>query len=281
MDRIPRPTQLSKVVDRKCNESKKICDRKISSQFRNPFCLTFHFLQLIYCFICLEITESAAKYQIFLGGSCNPTTWRQDIAIPILKNRGITYFNPVWSFSYSIKQHSLIGIKLTAVFLFIHIVCPAASAAMGSGVDWERASRQTDGWCLVLRPRSTNQKHCHYCRSSLLHGSSKDICPRYPSVWRARTTHPGWIHLGTVNNNSKQSNRTFFLMIQNCEYFSKGIWRFSHRSTCFTRFSWTIGHSRFQQYPIGSRLHDKGWLWRHFEVSHSESSIDKSWWMTF
>ena len=39
--------------------------------------------------------ESASKYEVFLGGSCNPTTWRQEVAIPILKNLGITYYNPV------------------------------------------------------------------------------------------------------------------------------------------------------------------------------------------
>ncbi|KAI1290365.1 hypothetical protein HDE_08059 [Halotydeus destructor] len=31
---------------------------------------------------------------LFLGGSCNPTTWREDIAIPMLRNLGITYYNP-------------------------------------------------------------------------------------------------------------------------------------------------------------------------------------------
>jgi len=34
---------------------------------------------------------------VFLGGSCNPTTWRSDIAIPFFKQHGITYYNPVWS----------------------------------------------------------------------------------------------------------------------------------------------------------------------------------------
>ncbi|XP_026829658.1 uncharacterized protein LOC105275310 isoform X3 [Ooceraea biroi] len=33
-------------------------------------------------------------YEVFLGGSCNPTTWRSDIAIPTLQNLGITYYNP-------------------------------------------------------------------------------------------------------------------------------------------------------------------------------------------
>ncbi|KAK7580702.1 hypothetical protein V9T40_001331 [Parthenolecanium corni] len=32
--------------------------------------------------------------EVFLGGSCNPTTWRQDEAIPILRNSGVTFFNP-------------------------------------------------------------------------------------------------------------------------------------------------------------------------------------------
>lgn len=32
---------------------------------------------------------------VFLGGSCNPTTWRGDIAIPMLKQLSITFYNPV------------------------------------------------------------------------------------------------------------------------------------------------------------------------------------------
>ncbi|KAF4524587.1 hypothetical protein B566_EDAN008542 [Ephemera danica] len=38
--------------------------------------------------------ESVPKYEVFLGGSCNPTTWRTDTAIPVLKRLGITYYNP-------------------------------------------------------------------------------------------------------------------------------------------------------------------------------------------
>ena len=36
----------------------------------------------------------ACKHEVFLGGSCNPTTWRKDTAIPVLHGAGITYFNP-------------------------------------------------------------------------------------------------------------------------------------------------------------------------------------------
>lgn len=40
------------------------------------------------------ITEKNGKLQIFLGGSCNPTTWRQNLAIPFLDTHGISYYNP-------------------------------------------------------------------------------------------------------------------------------------------------------------------------------------------
>ena len=33
-------------------------------------------------------------HEVFLGGACNPTTWRWEIAIPYLKHNFTTYFNP-------------------------------------------------------------------------------------------------------------------------------------------------------------------------------------------
>ncbi|XP_077986085.1 uncharacterized protein LOC144440573 [Glandiceps talaboti] len=35
-----------------------------------------------------------SSFEVFLGGACNPTTWRRDIAIPTLKRHGITFYNP-------------------------------------------------------------------------------------------------------------------------------------------------------------------------------------------
>ncbi|XKL67292.1 hypothetical protein PGB90_002783 [Kerria lacca] len=32
--------------------------------------------------------------EVFLGGSCNPTTWRRDVAIPILEKCDISFYNP-------------------------------------------------------------------------------------------------------------------------------------------------------------------------------------------
>lgn len=38
--------------------------------------------------------SSSNTVRVFLGGSCNPTTWRKDTAIPLLEKYGITYYNP-------------------------------------------------------------------------------------------------------------------------------------------------------------------------------------------
>ena len=38
--------------------------------------------------------STTSAYDVFLGGSCNPTTWRMDVAIPHFKSQGITFYNP-------------------------------------------------------------------------------------------------------------------------------------------------------------------------------------------
>uniref|UniRef100_A0A182NQI8 Uncharacterized protein n=1 Tax=Anopheles dirus TaxID=7168 RepID=A0A182NQI8_9DIPT len=38
--------------------------------------------------------EPSASPEVFLGGSCNPTTWRADVAIPTLDRLGISFYNP-------------------------------------------------------------------------------------------------------------------------------------------------------------------------------------------
>jgi len=50
---------------------------------------------------------------VFLGGSCNPTTWRSDIAIPFFKQHNITYYNPVCTqvFSYDMTTQSTAGAR--------------------------------------------------------------------------------------------------------------------------------------------------------------------------
>ncbi|EGZ29594.1 hypothetical protein PHYSODRAFT_474685 [Phytophthora sojae] len=38
--------------------------------------------------------ERLADIAVFLGGSCNPTTWRHDVAMPLLDEARVRYFNP-------------------------------------------------------------------------------------------------------------------------------------------------------------------------------------------
>jgi hypothetical protein len=38
--------------------------------------------------------KSKPLCDVFLGGSCNPTTWRKKIAIPMLESAKVTYYNP-------------------------------------------------------------------------------------------------------------------------------------------------------------------------------------------
>ncbi|XP_019621186.1 PREDICTED: uncharacterized protein LOC109467612 [Branchiostoma belcheri] len=40
-------------------------------------------------------SSTMSRFEVFLGGSCVPSTWRQDVAIPLLKQYGLTYFDPV------------------------------------------------------------------------------------------------------------------------------------------------------------------------------------------
>ena len=38
--------------------------------------------------------EAELPPAVFLGGACNPTIWRSEIAMPMLTSAGVTYFNP-------------------------------------------------------------------------------------------------------------------------------------------------------------------------------------------
>ena len=42
-----------------------------------------------------EASDTGLKaVDVFLGGACGATTWRKDIAIPYLRARGISFWNP-------------------------------------------------------------------------------------------------------------------------------------------------------------------------------------------
>lgn len=41
-----------------------------------------------------ETAARLADTDVFLGGSCNPTTWRREVAVPLLEAAHVKYFNP-------------------------------------------------------------------------------------------------------------------------------------------------------------------------------------------
>ncbi|KAJ8917164.1 hypothetical protein NQ315_012656 [Exocentrus adspersus] len=60
------------------------------------------------------------KCDVFLGGSCNPTTWRTDTAIPELQKHGISFYNPqvsIWAPELVAQEHD--AKQAASVLLFV------------------------------------------------------------------------------------------------------------------------------------------------------------------
>ncbi|CAH1134535.1 unnamed protein product [Ceutorhynchus assimilis] len=60
------------------------------------------------------------KCEVFLGGSCNPTTWRADTAIPELQKYGISFYNPqvsMWAPELLAQEHD--AKQSASVLLFV------------------------------------------------------------------------------------------------------------------------------------------------------------------
>jgi len=106
--RIPRSVQFSRLLEKdqekhirgiKKNSSKP--NQNIMSGCNNiklrPLMTTLYILLFL---ILLPLISSVNignphNYDVFLGGSCNPTTWRKDLAIPYLQDAGVSFYNPV------------------------------------------------------------------------------------------------------------------------------------------------------------------------------------------
>ncbi|XP_076260446.1 NDT-like domain-containing protein raw isoform X2 [Rhynchophorus ferrugineus] len=61
-----------------------------------------------------------SKCEVFLGGSCNPTTWRADTAIPELEKHGISFYNPqvsMWAPELLAQEHD--AKQSASVLLFV------------------------------------------------------------------------------------------------------------------------------------------------------------------
>ncbi|XP_053694583.1 uncharacterized protein LOC128742285 [Sabethes cyaneus] len=102
-------------------------------------------------------TEAAAGPEVFLGGSCNPTTWRADVAIPTLDRLGISFYNPQvsqWTPDLLELEHRA---KEKAKVLFFVMDSQTRSTAGAIEVA-HIAGRNSKHLVLVLLPYKQNQK---------------------------------------------------------------------------------------------------------------------------
>ncbi|XP_013144282.1 PREDICTED: uncharacterized protein LOC106107823 [Papilio polytes] len=129
--------------------------------------------------ICKHMNGSEASpppCEVFLGGSCNPTTWRSDIAIPMLKKMGITYFNPQvedWSTELMEVEHRAKSAARALLF-----VLDSETRAVAASVEAAHLAAAPRDLLLVLRP---------YTRHQLI-GNETITDQEYVELSRARAT---------------------------------------------------------------------------------------------
>lgn len=102
-------------------------------------------------------SETTSGPEVFLGGSCNPTTWRADVAIPTLNKLGITFYNPQvseWTPDLLELEHRA---KEKAKVLFF-VMDPQTRSAAGAIEVANIAGRNSKHLVLVLLPYAKQQK---------------------------------------------------------------------------------------------------------------------------
>lgn len=95
--------------------------------------------------------------EVFLGGSCNPTTWRADVAIPTLNTLGISFYNPQvsdWTPDLIELEHRA---KEKARVLFF-VMDSETRATAGAIEAAHIAGSNSKQLVLVLHPYKPNQK---------------------------------------------------------------------------------------------------------------------------
>lgn len=101
-------------------------------------------------------TKCKKQCEVFLGGSCNPTTWRADTAIPALQREGISFYNPqvsMWAPELLVEEYNA---KESASILFF--VVDSQTRSIGGMI--EVADLIASGRCVIVvaYPYHPNQK---------------------------------------------------------------------------------------------------------------------------
>ncbi|XP_040157835.1 uncharacterized protein LOC120897213 isoform X2 [Anopheles arabiensis] len=101
--------------------------------------------------------EPSPGPEVFLGGSCNPTTWRADVAIPTLDRLGISFYNPQvshWTPDLIELEHRA---KEKAKVLFF--VLDSQTRSTAGAIEVAHIAGQNSKYLLlVLLPYSSRQK---------------------------------------------------------------------------------------------------------------------------
>ncbi|XP_016656061.1 uncharacterized protein LOC100161026 isoform X3 [Acyrthosiphon pisum] len=96
-------------------------------------------------------SRSPHSYDVFLGGSCNPTTWRQDLAIPYLQDAGVSFYNPQvdhWSQDLIEIEHAA---KESATILFY--VIDSQTRNVVSDIETANFAGNHNNLVLVIHPQ--------------------------------------------------------------------------------------------------------------------------------
>ncbi len=103
-----------------------------------------------------HFSDQGKKFVVFLGGSCNPTTWRKDTAIPRLQREHIAFYNPqVDEWTPDLVQIEAQAKEEAAVLFFVIDKHTNALASMMEVVELSVAGRQV---VLVIEQISAGTK---------------------------------------------------------------------------------------------------------------------------
>ncbi|CAF1134465.1 unnamed protein product, partial [Didymodactylos carnosus] len=123
-------------------------------------------------------------YQVFLGGSCNPTTWRHDQAIPYFQSRCVSYFNPQvsqWTEDLVEIEHQA---KELAPLLFF--VIDQDTRALSSIIEVSYLAAK--GRNLIVVMNDLNRQHAKFLKSYEETKQQQQMDDDFDNVYQARKT---------------------------------------------------------------------------------------------
>jgi hypothetical protein len=129
--------------------------------------------------------KQRCKFDVFLGGSCNPTTWRYEQAIPYFQLRSISYYNPQvanWTPDLVDIEHH---VKEFAPLLFFVIDHSTRSLAAIAEVGYLAARRRNLIVVMNPMPEEKNQTKFLQQKNSPNENDNKND---YENVCQARRT---------------------------------------------------------------------------------------------